>query len=180
MGVGDIILAKKDLFEEESQFIVVSWRAIPEMATLQGFMNMHSTKASILVSCQGSSNPSLIYNPETDRLVETDVIPSSPTQPAIDCGVYCFQKDCFAAFESSYPSVRPTSALDVLHHINQLHSSEVEVLISPPSPQLCEVVFQPTGIPSDMCVLVDEDMETPDPLCFEVPVGTVFRYRYGT
>lgn len=193
--MGDIIMSKYKQFEEESSFLVVSWRNVPSSSILEEFIRLSSTNTSVLGStCDHPMlHRSVPFNPQTDILREMDSTDDSPVEYAADCGLYMFQTSALSQLPSSFPSACPTSCLSLLHHLNQTILNSVKVIFTPASSLIQDVTLtvqteKDSVIDKEsLCLLVDGTMvhaihKSDKQWVFhsQVLAGSSIRYIYGT
>ena len=188
-------MSKYKQFEEESSFLVVSWRNVPSSSVLEEFIRLSSTNTSILGStCDHSMfHRSIPLNPQTDFLKEMDSNDDSPVEYAADCGLYMFQTSVLSQLPSSFPSACPNSCLSLLHYMNQTVPNSVRVILTSSSSLLRDITFSvQTSTNSainkeSLCMLIDGAMvhavdTNGKQYTFHTQAlaGTSLRYVYGT
>lgn len=188
-------MSKFKQFEEESSFLVVSWRNVPSSSILEEFMRLSSTNTSVLGSTCNHSvfHRSIPFNPQTDFLIEMDSNDDSPVEYAADYGLYMFQTSVLSQLPSSFPSACPISCLSLLHYINQTVPNSVRVILTPSSSLMRDITLSvQTGTDSainkeSLCMLIDGAMvhavhknEKQYTFHTQALVGSCLRYVYGT
>ena len=128
MGIGDIILSNYPFFSKDSSFLVCSWKNVPSPTILSKFLQNQCTSFIVSNDENPMLNHTIHYDSQTNELLEVDGVEENKNNClAVDCGVYLFQTSIFSKIAKSYPSVHPTSALSLLHHLNQQDPHSISV-----------------------------------------------------
>lgn len=195
MGIGDIILSNYPFFSKDPSFLVCSWKNVPSPTILNKFLQNQSQTTSFIIS--NDENPMLNhtvhYDSQTNELLEVDGVEETNIDSlAVDCGVYLFQTSSFSKIAKSFPTVHPTSALSLLHHLNQQnpHSISVFPISFASSTRTVEITVETTQSNQALCLLIDGALiESACPLQenlshptfrMNVHIGSTLRYLYGT
>lgn len=195
MGIGDIILSNYPFFSKDPSFLVCSWKNVPSPTILNKFLQNQNQTTSFIIS--NDENPMLNhtvhYDSQTNELLEVDGVEESNIDSlAVDCGVYLFQTSSFSKIAKSFPTVHPTSALSLLHHLNQQdpHSISVFPISFASSTRTVEITVETTQSNQALCLLIDGALiESACPLQenlshptfrMNVHIGSTLRYLYGT
>ena len=195
-SIGDCVLDNKSLLACSGDFLVVSWRNIPEASSFQSLQDNKFIERLAVNFVFENDNPfadrSVVYNSSSCLLQETDGESiSSESKFASQSNLCFFRKEVFSWLDPSFPFVRPTSLLSILHHVNQQKPGSVAIKVLPFSSltrQVClhsEAIssFQTIYPESHLALIVDGEsqrlVESTNGL-FSVPgvIGSVFRYLY--
>ena len=193
MGIGDIILSNYPFFSKDSSFLVCSWKNVPSPTILSKFLQNQCTSFIVSNDENPMLNHTIHYDSQTNELLEVDGVEENKNNClAVDCGVYLFQTSIFSKIAKSYPSVHPTSALSLLHHLNQQdpHSISVFPISFSSSTRIVEITVETTQSNQSLCLLIDGALiESASPLQenlshptfhMNVHIGSTLRYLYGT
>lgn len=195
MGIGDIILSNYPFFSKDPSFLVCSWKNVPSPTILNKFLQNQSQTTSFIISNDENPmlNHTIHYDSQTNELLEVDGVEESNIDSlAVDCGVYLFQTSSFSKIAKSFPTVHPTSALSLLHHLNQQdpHSISVFPISFASSTRTVEITVETTQSNQALCLLIDGALiESACPLQenlshptfrMNVHIGSTLRYLYGT
>ena len=195
MGIGDIILSNYPFFSKDPSFLVCSWKNVPSPTILNKFLQNQNQTTSFIIS--NDENPMLNhtvhYDSQTNELLEVDGVEETNIDSlAVDCGVYLFQTSSFSKIAKSFPTVHPTSALSLLHHLNQQdpHSISVFPISFASSTRTVEITVETTQSNQALCLLIDGALiESACPLQenlshptfrMNAHIGSTLRYLYGT
>ena len=195
MGIGDIILSNYPFFSKDPSFLVCSWKNVPSPTILNKFLQNHNQATSFIISNDENPmlNHTIHYDSQTNELLEVDGVEETNIDSlAVDCGVYLFQTSSFSKIAKSFPTVHPTSALSLLHHLNQQdpHSISVFPISFASSTRTVEITVETTQSNQALCLLIDGALiESACPLQenlshptfrMNVHIGSTLRYLYGT
>ena len=195
MGIGDIILSNYPFFSKDPSFLVCSWKNVPSPTILNKFLQNQTQTTSFIISNDENPmlNHTIHYDSQTNELLEVDGVEESNIDSlAVDCGVYLFQTSSFSKIAKSFPTVHPTSALSLLHHLNQQdpHSISVFPISFSSATRTVEITVETTQSNQALCLLIDGALiESACPLQenlshptfrMNVHIGSTLRYLYGT